>query len=191
MESRLENTRNIKTTISHCTRCDHRRSDGWSVSQAVSVLQVGRSTVDAMAKRYREQGEAGLVDRREDNGNKKLYDDDLTQFRDVVAGSRSARISSFLVDKRKQSRFRILPYAEEPGFALGPLRPLADAMSIQEEVFSRLIRLPIAVPGSDWHNPALGIGALLHPTPSVLVAGVVTKKVSLHIARQLQNIKRP
>lgn len=42
--------------------------DGQTVAQTVSALQVGRSTVYAVAKRFREHGEAALVDGREENG---------------------------------------------------------------------------------------------------------------------------
>jgi transposase len=60
---------------------------GQTVAQTASALQVGRSTVDKVAKRFREHGEAGLVDRREENGRRKMDDDYLTQRHEIVAGS--------------------------------------------------------------------------------------------------------
>lgn len=61
--------------------------DGQTVAQTMSALQVGRSTVYKVAKRFREHGEVGLVDRREENGRRKLDDDYLTQLNKIVAGS--------------------------------------------------------------------------------------------------------
>ena len=61
--------------------------DGQTVAQTASALQVGRSTVYKVAKRFREHGEAGLVDRREENGRRKMDDDYLTQLHEIVAGS--------------------------------------------------------------------------------------------------------
>jgi transposase len=45
---------------------------GRSVPETMLALQVGRSTVYKVAKRFRDYGETGLVDRREDNGRRKL-----------------------------------------------------------------------------------------------------------------------
>lgn len=50
-------------------------------------LKVARSTVYRIAKRFRESGEAGLVDRREENGKRKLEEEYLTELHDVVASS--------------------------------------------------------------------------------------------------------
>ena len=61
--------------------------NGQTVAVTVSALQVGRSTVYAVAKRFREDGEAGLVDRRKENGKRKLDDDYLTRLNDIVAGA--------------------------------------------------------------------------------------------------------
>ena len=60
---------------------------GRSVEETVMTLQVGRSTVYAVAKRFRECGEAGLVDRREENGQRKLDERYLVTLSDVVASS--------------------------------------------------------------------------------------------------------
>jgi len=46
--------------------------NGRSASATAEVLQVGRSTVYAVAERFRSAGEIGLVDRREENGPRKL-----------------------------------------------------------------------------------------------------------------------
>lgn len=61
--------------------------NGRSVVETVDALQVGRSTVYKVAKRFREHGEAGLVDRREENGERKLDECYLTKLHDVVASS--------------------------------------------------------------------------------------------------------
>ena len=46
--------------------------NGHSVRHMASVLRVHRSTIYRVAARFREQGELGLFDRREDNGCLKL-----------------------------------------------------------------------------------------------------------------------
>ena len=46
--------------VRHCT-----------ASETAGALSVGRSTVYRVAQRFREAGEAGLMDRREENGNRK------------------------------------------------------------------------------------------------------------------------
>jgi transposase len=46
--------------------------NGRSAAATAEVLHVGRSTVYAVAQRFRMAGEAGLVDRREENGPRKL-----------------------------------------------------------------------------------------------------------------------
>ena len=58
-----------------------------SVPDIVIALQVGRSTVYAVAKRFRELGEAGLVDRREENGQRKLDERYLASLHTVVESS--------------------------------------------------------------------------------------------------------
>lgn len=60
---------------------------GRSVIETVEALQVGCSTVYKVAKRFREDGEAGLVDRREENGERKLDERYLATLYDVVASS--------------------------------------------------------------------------------------------------------
>lgn len=62
-------------------------ADGHSANETASVLHVGRSTVYAVARRFRDQGEAGLIDRREENGNPKLDEQYLQTLYDVVASS--------------------------------------------------------------------------------------------------------
>lgn len=60
---------------------------GRSVQETAGILQVGRSTVYDVARRFREAGEAGLVDRREDNGELKLDERYLGTLLVVVASS--------------------------------------------------------------------------------------------------------
>lgn len=60
---------------------------GRSVQETAVILQVGRSTVYDVAMRFRESGEAGLVDRREENGQRKLDEEYLGTLHVVVASS--------------------------------------------------------------------------------------------------------
>lgn len=60
---------------------------GLSPTQIAALLSVSRSTVYNVAKRFSEQGEAGLIDRREDNGARKLSDEYLTKLNEVVRSS--------------------------------------------------------------------------------------------------------
>ncbi|HIK90597.1 MAG TPA: IS630 family transposase [Planctomycetes bacterium] len=60
---------------------------GRSVPDIVCALQVGRSTVYDVAKRFRECGEVGLIDRREENGERKLDEAYLAKLHEVVAAS--------------------------------------------------------------------------------------------------------
>jgi len=53
-------------------------------TQTAAVLHVSRATVYNVAQRYREFGEAGLIDRREENGLHKLTEDYLTALNEVV-----------------------------------------------------------------------------------------------------------
>jgi len=57
---------------------------GRPVVQVAKVLHVARSTVYRVASRFREFGESGLVDRREDNGRRKVDDDYLGSLWEVV-----------------------------------------------------------------------------------------------------------
>jgi transposase len=52
-------------------------ANGVSVSQTARVLGVARKTVYRVAERFREAGEAGLIDRREENGQEKVDQDYL------------------------------------------------------------------------------------------------------------------
>jgi transposase len=61
--------------------------DGRSAAETAKVLQVGRSTVYDVAKRFREAGEAGLIDRREENGTRKLDERYLATLYEVVRSS--------------------------------------------------------------------------------------------------------
>ena len=61
--------------------------NGRSVAEIVSILEVGRSTVYDVAKRFREHGETGLIDRREENGERKLDEKYVATLYDIVAGS--------------------------------------------------------------------------------------------------------
>ncbi len=57
---------------------------GRSAAETGHALSVAVSTVYAVAQRFREYGEAGLVDRREDNGDRKLDERYLQTLYDVV-----------------------------------------------------------------------------------------------------------
>ncbi len=58
--------------------------NGRSASQIAEILGIGRATVYRVAKRFRQQGEWGLLDRREDNGQEKLDEVYLSTLYDVV-----------------------------------------------------------------------------------------------------------
>jgi len=58
-----------------------------SPMQTARSLKVARSTVYRVATRFREAGEAGLVDRREENGPKKLNERYLAELHELVASS--------------------------------------------------------------------------------------------------------
>ena len=61
--------------------------NGRSAGDTGQVLSVGRSTVYAVAKCFREHGEAGLIDQREANGKRKLDEAYLAKLHEVVAAS--------------------------------------------------------------------------------------------------------
>lgn len=61
-------------------------ADGRSPTETAKAVGVSRSTVYRVATRFREEQEAGLVDRREDNGPEKLSDDFLETLHELVAG---------------------------------------------------------------------------------------------------------
>ena len=59
--------------------------EGRPVSDTARALGVAESTVRRVRQRFCEQGEAGLVDRREDNGDAKLTEEYLALLHEVVA----------------------------------------------------------------------------------------------------------
>lgn len=59
-------------------------AEGRSPTETAKALQVSRTTVYRVARRFREADEAGLVDRREENGESKLDDDYLGLLYEVV-----------------------------------------------------------------------------------------------------------
>ncbi len=59
---------------------------GRSARQTADVLVVGLSTVYRVAHRFGEEGEVGLLDRREDNGEAKLDEQYLAGALDAVTG---------------------------------------------------------------------------------------------------------
>lgn len=62
-------------------------SEGRSPSDTAKSLGVSRSTVYRVAERYREFGELGLIDRREENGDDKLDECYLSTLWEVVESS--------------------------------------------------------------------------------------------------------
>ncbi len=81
--------------LKHLRHCRHARLKtrylivinllgGRSASATADALQVGRSTVYAVAQRFRTAGEAGLIDRREENGPRKLDERYLATLYEVV-----------------------------------------------------------------------------------------------------------
>jgi transposase len=61
--------------------------EGRSVSDTARALGVAESTVRRVRQRYLDFGEAGLVDRRNENGEEKLTEEYLSVLYDVVADS--------------------------------------------------------------------------------------------------------
>jgi transposase len=55
--------------------------------QTGAALEVHRATVYRVAARFREWGEAGLVDRRGDNGSRKVDETYLETLNEVVSGT--------------------------------------------------------------------------------------------------------
>lgn len=62
-------------------------ADEQSPTETARTLKVGRSTVYRVAERFCQQGEAGLVDRREENGDRKLDENYLGQLYELVGSS--------------------------------------------------------------------------------------------------------
>jgi transposase len=62
-------------------------ANGRSPMQTAAAVQVCRSSVYRIARRFREAGEAGLIDRREENGERKLDEQYLQTLYEVVASS--------------------------------------------------------------------------------------------------------
>jgi transposase len=60
---------------------------GRTVTEVARVCQVSRSTVYQVAARFSDAGEAGLVDRREENGERKLDEGYLGALHEIVASS--------------------------------------------------------------------------------------------------------
>jgi putative transposase len=59
---------------------------GRSPAETAAALNLAKSTVYRVAGRFREQGEVGLLDRREDNGDLKLDEGYLSKLYEVVRG---------------------------------------------------------------------------------------------------------
>lgn len=62
-------------------------ANGRSAQQTATAVQVAHSSVYRIARRFREAGEAGLIDRREENGERKLDEEYLQTLYEVVASS--------------------------------------------------------------------------------------------------------
>src|SRR4051812_16722442 len=62
-------------------------ANGRSAGHTAQAVQVSRSSVFRIARRFREAGEAGLIDRREENGARKLDEQYLQMLYEVVASS--------------------------------------------------------------------------------------------------------
>lgn len=62
-------------------------SEGISVTETSRRLKTARSTVYRVAARFREAGQAGLIDRREENGERKLDEPTLAALHELVESS--------------------------------------------------------------------------------------------------------
>src|SRR3990172_3695141 len=58
--------------------------EGRSPTETAKALGMGKTTVYRVAQRFREQGELGLLDHREDNGERKLDERYLAELHEVV-----------------------------------------------------------------------------------------------------------
>ena len=96
-EARYSEKERIRSQIRKCSDGDLRiryliLSNLWggrSISGIIDALQIGKSTIYKVAARYRELGEAGLVDQRKFNGKRKVGAKYLGILFEVVAGSPS------------------------------------------------------------------------------------------------------
>ena len=61
-------------------------AEGRGPTDTAKALSVSRSTVCRVRRRFLEQGEAGLIDRREENGTRKVDDDYLNVLYELVGG---------------------------------------------------------------------------------------------------------
>ena len=61
--------------------------DGLGATEIARRLKIDRSTVYRVAARFREAGEAGLIDRREENGDRKLDEPTLAALHEIVKSS--------------------------------------------------------------------------------------------------------
>ena len=59
-------------------------AEGRSPTQTAKALGMAKTTVYRVAGRFRKQGEVGLLDRREDNGERKLDEHYLAKLHDTV-----------------------------------------------------------------------------------------------------------
>ena len=59
-------------------------AEGTSPSKVARQLSISRSTVYRVAERFNEFGEAGLADRREDNGERKIDEEFLSSLVKLV-----------------------------------------------------------------------------------------------------------
>jgi len=62
-------------------------NEGRTVSETARILVVAESTVRRVRRRFLDEGEAGLIDRREENGEAKLSEEYLAKLYDAVAAS--------------------------------------------------------------------------------------------------------
>ena len=67
-------------------------AEGRSVTDTAKALKVNRSTVYRVAGRFREEGEDGLIDHREENGETKLDDGFLSALWELVESSPLLRV---------------------------------------------------------------------------------------------------
>jgi transposase len=84
--------------VEHCRECTDARlktrsliilslAETGCLTETARAWPVSRRTVSRVAERFRATGEAGLVDRREENGRRKVDADDLGLLYEVVASS--------------------------------------------------------------------------------------------------------
>ena len=129
-------------------------SKGMSPRLVAEVLGCSRDTVYVVQRRWIEYGEAGLIDRREDNGSPKVAEEYVRELRSVLEKTPP----EFGWARPTWTRELLLLTMQEKGFARDPARGLAGLARLTETheqvLLQRLGRYPEIVEASALtHEP--------------------------------------